>query len=175
MSTSYNTVNGGGNNTNTSETCHSISQEAKPSAALSPEPEQLLQLSIGQVYTVDVGHRLALTTHNQHTSIREATCMDHLYQTKHLLPLASGLLVWLPPADEQHRCSCIERLLPIHLLRAPASIPISSAMHQLMTRYQALTHIHAIPDAAWNLFPIHIRILKRLMRRFRFQTWSSAQ
>ncbi|RKP08797.1 mediator complex subunit 13 C-terminal-domain-containing protein, partial [Thamnocephalis sphaerospora] len=149
----------------TGEGRHVTVQDVKPMAALSPETDLVMEMTVGEVYAVDVGHRLALVADSASKHATRSSALEHTCSARHLLPLASGSLVWLPRPEDVRGLLPAEHLLPVHLLRAPANVSTAAAMRTLLSRYQTLSYLHCNPDAEWAPIPVHLRILERLLRQ----------
>ncbi|RKP25759.1 hypothetical protein SYNPS1DRAFT_28520 [Syncephalis pseudoplumigaleata] len=129
----------------------------KSHTALAPDAGLLMKTVVGEVYLVDVGHRLAVSD----ASEREAACPPG-QRARRLLPLASGSLVWLPDAGTLPDASTCR--LQVHLLRAPSASSTHMTLRELLLRYYALSFIHFSPNFAWAPLPVHLRVLHQLIR-----------
>ncbi|KAI8048125.1 mediator complex subunit 13 C-terminal-domain-containing protein [Syncephalis plumigaleata] len=138
----------------------------KSHTALAPDAGLLMKTVVGEVYLVDVGHRLAISNE----TIEPKNSVSSNYYRRQLLPLASGSLFWLPDAETLPDASTCR--LQIHLLRSPSSVSANMTLRELLLRYYALSFIHFSPNFAWAPLPVHLRVLQQLVRLVECQSIS---
>ncbi|KAI9591839.1 hypothetical protein BDF19DRAFT_453632 [Syncephalis fuscata] len=142
----------------TTENCsgEAPNSSIKSHTALAPDTNLQMKTAVGEVYLVDLGHRLAVS--DEHS----AKFIVSPHHQRQLLPLASGSLFWLPDADTLPEAG--SRRLQVHLLRSPANVSANMTLRELLQRYYALSFLHFLPNFTWTPLPVHLRVLQQLVR-----------